>query len=263
MTQPVLDIHNARVFRGNTRVFDEFSLQLHKGENTVILGPNGAGKSTLLKLITRELLPVVSDNSYCRVFGEERMPIWELRQKIGVVSQDFQNNYLALATGLDVVLSAFFGSVGIHGHHQVTEVQVQQARQQLVDLELADLADRQYLQLSTGQQRRLLLARALIHTPAALIFDEPTSGLDLKAAFRIIEDMQALAASGTTLIVVTHHIHEIVPDIQRVIFLKNGRIHADGSKQALLQAETLSDLYDTSLQLSEQRGFYQAFPATS
>ncbi len=261
---PIIQIDNATVYRGMYKVFDKLSLSLtlEQGVNTAILGPNGAGKTTLLKLITREILPVARENSSCRLFGEERFTIWDLRKKIGLVSQDFQNDYQALATGEDVVISAFFGSVGIHGHNVVTAEMRNSAQLSMQQFGITALANRQYLKLSTGEQRRLLLARAMVHQPPVLIFDEPTSGLDLKASMQIISDMKRLARSGVSLILVTHHIHEIIPEIERVLFLKSGTIVENGTKIDLLTGEKISKLYDVSIDVVEHNGYYQAVPLT-
>lgn len=255
----ILDLRNVTVYRGTNKVFNNLSLTLRLNENTAILGPNGSGKTTLLKLITRELMPVVAQDSHCQLFEQDRLTLWDLRKKIGLVSHEFQNEYRAVATGMDVILSAFFGAIGIQTHHEVTGDMRSQARAMLQQLGLASLASRSYLQLSTGQQRRLLLARALIHKPQVLIFDEPTSNLDLKASFQLIEDMRQQIRSGVTLILVTHHIHEIVPEISRVIFLKNGALVADGAKENVLTDRSISELYDVSVGLHANRGFYQAY----
>lgn len=261
MTQTIIDIANAKVFRQQTCVFNNFNLRLKAGENTVILGPNGAGKSTLLKLLTRELYPVVRKGSHIKLFGEERIRLWDLREQIGVVSHDFQNNYQALATGLDVVVSAFFGAVGIHNHHTVTDAQTQHALAHMERLNILDLRDKQYLQLSTGQQRRLLLARATIHSPDVLLFDEPTSGLDVGAAFQLLDDIRQYVHSGGTLILVTHHIDEIIPEISRVILMNNGAITDDGDKQQILTNDKLSALFNIPLRIEKLGEFYRWAPA--
>ncbi len=260
MTQSILELCNATVFRGQHRVFDNLSLAFSAGEHVAILGPNGAGKTTLLKLLTREISPVVRDGASIKIFGEERVNIWQLREKIGVVSHEFQARYEAIATGLDVVLSAFFGSVGIHQHNTVSDEQVQKAEAALAEFHINDLRDRQFLQLSTGQQRRLLLARATIHNPQVVVFDEPTSSLDVSAAFQMLRDMRTLSAQGTTIILVTHHIHEIIPDIQRVVILEHGKVSFDGEKSEALKAERLSAVFHTPLSVSCQDGYYQWAP---
>lgn len=261
LSRSIVSIKNATVFRKDTRVFDDFSLELQLGESVAIIGPNGAGKTTLLKLITRELYPVVKPDSHLKLFGEERINIWELRKHIGIVSHEFQVGYQAIATGLDVVLSAWFGSVGVHGHNHVTPEQTDRAKQIMAELDITSLAEKQYLQLSTGQQRRLLLARALIHEPEVLVFDEPTNGLDLKSGFKLLNEMRQHCQNGTTLILVTHHIQEIIPEIERVVCLKNGKIFEDGKKESLLVDERVSQLYDTQVNISQANGFYSASPA--
>lgn len=257
----ILSIKNATVFRKNTRVFNNFSLEIQLGESVAIIGPNGAGKTTLLKLITRELYPVVKPDSHLQLFGDERVNIWELRRHIGIVSHEYQVGYQAIATGLDVVLSAWFGSVGVHGHHQVTPAQTDRAKQIMAELDITSLAEKQYLQLSTGQQRRLLLARALVHKPEVLVFDEPTNGLDLKSGFQLLNEMRRYCQNGTTLILVTHHIQEIIPEIERVVCLKNGKVFEDGEKKSLLVDDRISQLYDTRVNISQANGFYTASPA--
>lgn len=255
-----LDIHRAEVFQGSTRVFEDLDLQFHAGENTAILGPNGAGKTTLLKLLTRELYPVVKPDSYVHLFGSERVLLWELRKKIGLVSQDFQNDYSSHIKGLDVVLSGFFGAVGVHGHHQVRPEHQSRAKTLMQRLGAAHLADCYYAHLSTGQQRRLLLARALVHDPEVLVLDEPTNGLDLKAAIELTQSLRELARASKSLLLVTHHVQEIIPEIERVVLLSQGDVVADGPKQELLTDKVLSDLFEIPIRVLENDGFYQVLP---
>ena len=257
---PLIEIHDATVFRGTTRVFHHFSLALEQLRNTAIIGPNGSGKSTLLKILTRELYPVFSDQSFVRILGDEHKDIWSLRSQLGLVSSDLHYEYTNEATGIEVIISGFFSSVGVWGHHDPANYQVKKAKEVLKKLGIIELEDRKYGALSTGQQRRLLLGRALVNNPPSLIFDEPTTGLDLTATFQYLDTMQQLIKSGRTLILVTHHLHEIPPEIQRVILLKNGEIFADGNKQAVLTSTLLTKLYDQPIELLEKEGWYQAVP---
>ena len=261
MTDFIYQIRHADVFRGfypkATQVFNNLSIDLKKHEHTAILGPNGSGKTTLLKLLTREISPVVKDGSFIKIFDQEQVNIWELRERIGVVSHDFQTNYQSLATGLDVVVSAFFGSIGIHQHQTPTEEQRSLAKQQLQKLNIEALENKPYLQLSTGQQRRLLLARALIHQPEVLIFDEPTNGLDIKSSIALLSELRKLARSGVTLILVTHHLDEIVPEIDRVVMLKQGEVMADGKKSSTLTEENFSQVFELDVTLTEEDGYYR------
>ncbi len=258
-----LDIRNADVFQGLHKVFSNLNLQLYTGEHTVILGPNGAGKSTLLKLLTRDIYPVAKPDAWVKIYGSERVLIWELRRQIGLVSHDLQNHYDGHIKGLDVVISGFFGSIGVHGHQTPSAAQRASAQALMENLGIGDLQDNYYQRLSTGQQRRLLLARALVHQPKVLILDEPTNGMDLKAAHQFLATLRQLAQTGTSILLVTHHIGEIIPEISRCIMLNQGRIAMDGAKQDCLQAKTLCELFSTELTVRCENGFYQVFPANS
>jgi iron complex transport system ATP-binding protein len=126
---------------------------------------------------------------------------------------------------------------------------------------VAELSARAYGSLSTGQQRRLLLGRALVNDPPNLVLDEPTSGLDLAATFHYLQTMRDLMAAGRTLVLVTHHIHEIPPDVSRVVLLHQGQVWADGDRRELLSADNLTTLFGTEVRLVESAGWYQAVPA--
>jgi iron complex transport system ATP-binding protein len=258
---PYLELQAVEVWLGPRRVFDDLSLRLHRGEHTVVLGPNGSGKSSLVKLLSRELYPVVKPGSRLRIFGSETVNLWELRGRIGLVSQDLQATYVGRVRAADVVLSGFFGSVGI-GRSQVPDATQQRRVAELMEqLGLADLAERPYAQLSDGQRRRLLLARALVHAPQVLVLDEPTNGLDLRAKHQLLAILRGLARGGTTLLLVTHQIEAILPEISRCVLLREGRVVGDGPADALLQDAPLSDLFATPLRVCEANGFRQVLPA--
>lgn len=257
----LLDIHNATVYRDNKKVFDGFSLSVEQGQSTAIIGPNGAGKSTLLKLLTRELYPVVNDESHVRILGQDRPILWELREKIGLVSADLQQGFVPDVSGLGVVVSGLHNSIGLFHYQDVTDEQLTRGRAVLEELGISDLAGRPYKQMSTGQQRRCLLGRALIHNPDHLILDEPTSGLDLNATYHYLNGIRDLLQRGKTILLATHHIHEIPPEIERVVFIANGSVVADGYKADLLTDNHLSSLFDMPLTVSISNGFYQVLPA--
>lgn len=257
----LLDIHNATVYRETKKVFDGFSLQVKQGESTAIIGPNGAGKSTLLKLLSRELYPVVRDDSHVKILGMERPILWELREKIGLVSQDLQQGFVPDVSGLGVVVSGLHNSIGLFHHQDITNEQLYRGRQVLEELGIQDLSNRPYKQMSTGQQRRCLLGRALIHNPEHLILDEPTSGLDLNATYHYLNTIRQLLQQGKTILLATHHIHEIPPEIQRVVFIEDGRVVGDGAKQDMLTDEWMTRLFNMPLVVSVSNGFYQVLPA--
>jgi iron complex transport system ATP-binding protein len=256
----ILEIRNATVFRGETRVFDGLDLEIEEGRSTVVLGPNGAGKTTLLRLITRDLYCVVREGSWVRVLGRERWNVFELRDRLGIVSPELQVRFERRISGRDVVLSGFFSSVGLYRHQTVTASQRVRADQVIRSLRIDSLAERSFATLSAGEQRRFLLARALVHDPQSLILDEPTTGLDPQGAFGFLSIVRGLAREGKTLILVTHHLHEIPPEVEHVVLLKEGRVFAEGEKAEILSSEVLSELFGTSLELVEKDGHYRVLP---
>ncbi len=259
---PLIDIQNATIYRGDTCVFDNFNLRLEQHEPTAVLGPNGSGKTTLLKVIYRELYPRFSRDSHVRILGKDRWNVWELRARIGIVSHDLQMNYRPATTGIDVVLSGFHSSIGTHGGvaAKVSVAQSRVAHKIVQELGIGSLAATPLGQMSTGQQRRCLLGRALVHDPDTLILDEPTAGLDLAAGFDYLRRIRALIRNGKNVILVTHLINEIPPEIGRVILLREGRIVADGSKTKTLTAEALAKTFSTGVRMTEIDGYYVATP---
>lgn len=255
----MIDIQNVTVFQQQTQVLDQFSLKIDVGEKVAVLGPNGAGKSTLLKLISRELYPVVRDGSHVRLFGDERVNLWDLRSKIGFVSHELQEDYTPYTSALDVIVSGFFGAVGTHEHLQPSPEQIAQARALLQQLEMGDYDTRMFQRLSTGQKRRLLLARALVHRPRALILDEPSNGLDMGASVTMLNLLRGFCGDEHTMMIATHHVDEIIPEIERVVLIKNGQVVADGPKAEVLTDHQLSELYHTKLRITEQDGWYRCW----
>ena len=263
MPDPLLiDIKDATIWRGSTCVFENLNLQIAQHERVAIVGPNGSGKTTLLKTINRELYPVAREDSYVRILGHDRWNVWELRKHIGLVSHDLHQRYTPTTTALEVVVSGFHSSIGVHGTlaERVGPRQLEAARRILSDLGIESLDKTALKYMSTGQQRRCLLGRALVHDPVTLILDEPTSGLDLAASFDYQARIRALAADGRNIILVTHYLNEIPPEVDRVVLLSQGRVVADGSKANVLTAEMLSDVYATAIQVEEVEGYFLAYP---
>jgi len=259
---PLVDIRNATIWRGSTCVFENLDLEIQQHERVAIVGPNGSGKTTLLKAINRELYPVAKTDSVFRILGRDSWNVWELRKHVGIVSQDLQQRYTQTTTALEVVVSGFHSSIGIHGTlaDRVDSDQIEAARSTLEDLGVGELAGTPLKHMSTGQQRRCILARALVHNPRTLILDEPTAGLDFSASFDYLKRVRQLASAGRNIIVVTHHLNEIPPEIDRVVLLRDGRIAADGGKQEVLTDEILGEVYETPIRVVEIDGYYLAYP---
>lgn len=259
---PLIEIRNATIYRGRNCVFQNFDLSIEQHEQVAILGPNGSGKTTLLKVINREIYPVLSEDSSVRILGRTNWNVWDLRSHIGIVSHDLQAQYRPSTSALEVVLSGFYSSVGIHGllSRRISSEQKDMAREILADLGIIDLAATPLNRMSTGQQRRCLLGRALVHDPDTLILDEPTAGLDLSASFDYLARIRRLVAEGKNIILVTHQLNEIPPDIERVMLLRNGQLIADGAKQQVLTEDNLRRTYDTEIRVARVDGNYLAYP---
>ncbi len=259
---PLIDIRRATIWRGSTRVFEDFDLTIAQHEQVAVLGPNGSGKTTLLKVVNREIYPVVQPGSWVRILGRDSWNVWELRAHIGLVSQDLQQRYRGSVRGLDVVVSGFLASVGVHGllARRVTPDQRRRARRALAELGVGELADTPLANMSTGQQRRCLLARALVHDPHTLILDEPTAGLDLAASFDYLQRVRALVRAGKNIVLVTHAVHEIPPAIGRVILLREGRIVADGRRDDVLTRENLEAAFGVPMRVTQVDGYVLAYP---
>lgn len=256
----ILDIRHATVYRGDTCVFSDLSFRLRAGEHAAVLGPNGSGKSTLLKLLSGEVHAMPRDETRIALFGDERWNVWVVREQIGIVSHDLQRDYLICAEGLNVILSGFYASNDTYEYQEFSKTQLTRAYELMQELGIESLASRRFGHLSTGEQRRFLLARALVHDPSVLVFDEPTSGLDPKACFQYLELLRAQMAKGKTVLLVTHHLQEIPPEIERVVFLKDGKILDDGHKSTLLVNDRVSNLFDCKMTLEQAKGWYQALP---
>lgn len=255
-TPPLLEFTNLRVRRGQKVALDDFSLRIEPNEHVAILGPNGCGKSTLIKTITRECYPVVRPASSMSILGQETWDVFKLRSGLGIVSNDLMLSCTGDASGLDVVLSGFFGSTAIYPNHTVDPHHRESAVAALAELEISHLAERPVAEMSSGEARRVLIARALVHKPRALLFDEPCNSLDLAAQHNVRHTMSTLAQSGTAIILVTHEMGDIVPEIERVVLMSRGRVVADGPKTEILQVERLASLFGVPVQMARRDGHY-------
>lgn len=231
------------------------SFTIESGEHVVILGPNGSGKSTLTKVITRECYPRFPEQSRVRIWGREAWGLFDLRALLGIVTNDLVETCTKPYSALETALSGFFGSVGIWPNHTVTREMEQKALEALRFFDVDHLADRPLTELSSGEVRRVVFARALIHDPKALLLDEPSNSLDIRAQHEVREAMRKLAQSGVSIVLVTHHLPDIIPEIQRVIALKNGQIFHDGAISSILNNGAMSKLFDIDVILSH--GFTQ------
>jgi len=267
MPDPVLQLHEATVLKDDRPVLDNVSLTIQQDEHTAIVGPNGAGKSILVSLLTHFERPVAkaAGTPPVRVFGQDNWDVFELRSRIGIVSADLHNRFVSgnsegRITADTAVVSAFLASHGILRYRTVTEEMRRRAAAALERAGVGHLARRTLDQMSSGEARRVMLARALVTSPQALVLDEPTTGLDLAARQDFLERVRETARAGTTLILITHHIEEIVPEIARVVLLRKGRVVREGARAEVLTGATLSDLFGMPIVMEQVNGYLYARP---
>ncbi|WP_418252506.1 ABC transporter ATP-binding protein [Gordonibacter urolithinfaciens] len=248
---PFLQLRNAVVRRAGRAILTVDAFELACGENIALLGPNGSGKSTFVKLVTREMLPLHRDEPPVLFKGRDRATLAEVKRSLGVVSSTMQEQMTVHLPVVDIVAGGLFGALGIP--QAVAAADADGARDRALAtmglLGIADLAARDAMTLSTGQARRALIARALVHDPEALVFDEPCTGLDPEGMFYVRRSMRALAQAGKSIVLVTHYPEDVIPEIARLVLVKNGAVFADGPKDRLLSDDTMSALFDVPLRV--------------
>jgi len=254
---PLIEYKNVTIMRNSRIILDNINLTIHSGEQVAILGPNGAGKSSLLKTITREYYPLADgQDRFVRIMGEEFWDVFELRKHLGIVSWEAPRSIFRDFTCFEIVLSGFLSSIGIWNYQEITPEMQYQARQIMGFLGISHLLERNFSEISAGETRLVLIARALVHDPEALLLDEPTSSLDPGATVELRRIMRKIAIQGKTLIVITHNLSDIIPEIKRVIMIAGGKIVADGRKEELLKPECLADLFGIKLEVFQRNGYY-------
>lgn len=265
--QSIVDLDHVHVARGDKLVLHDLSLSIDRGEHIAILGPNGCGKSTLLKTITCELYPLVCPETRVRIMGRERWDLTELKRRMGVVAAELPGRKTLSITGLDAILTGFFSSSMLWPNLTVTDRMRERAEAILTNVNAANLRTTPVGEMSAGQQRRIMIGRAMAGTlrdgdnenAQMLLLDEPSNALDLAAQQDLREMLRKLAQSGTAILMITHHIADILPEIDRIVMMNEGRIVADGSKQDLLTANQLGRLFGREITLIERDGYWNAW----
>jgi iron complex transport system ATP-binding protein len=257
MTNPI-EIEQATVILGGEPVLRGIDLAFKDGEHACILGPNGSGKSTIVKLISGELSPLYREPASIRLFGQERWELFALRSRLGIVSDALQAIQARDESALDTILSGFFGGVGLPLRAEPTPEMKEKAHETAGLLGLGPLLGKRADELSSGEMRRLLVARALVHDPEILLLDEPFASLDIAARHYFGSRVRELASRGHAIVLVTHELSEIPPEIDRIILVKRGLIFADGPKAKILRSDVISDLFEMPIRVEVEDSLYHA-----
>ncbi len=260
MSAPFFEIRNANVWRGETLALRDLNLSLAADESVAILGANGAGKSSLLKLMTGEVRAEARPGTVCRVFGEEHWCLEELRHRVGLVMPEEVARFDAEEVAADVVRSAFRGAYGRTGDMRFSASEKVRSERAMEETGVGGLSSKLFGQLSSGEKRRFLIARALVHDPEVLVLDEPSTALDFAGRLAMLDRLRAVARGAGSIVLVTHDPGEILPEIERVILLDQGRIVADGAKRDVLNGKAVSDLYGMKLRLTWSNGWGMVRP---
>ncbi len=257
-SENIIDFENIHVSYSSIPALENVNLKIKQNEHWAILGANGSGKTTLLKLISSDLYPHAKYDFKKEIFGKKSWDIFELKKDLGIITNDLHNYYEThgyYATAYQVVLSGFYSSIGVFNHQDFTKEQYKKAIEVLEFLGLLELKDKKVSQMSTGELRRCIIGRALIHEPKAFILDEPTVGLDIKAQITFINFIRKLSKK-TSVILITHHIEEIFNEITHVALIHNKTIFKQGKKEEILTSKNLSEIFDISINLQEENGRY-------
>ncbi|PKL60842.1 MAG: molybdenum ABC transporter ATP-binding protein [Methanomicrobiales archaeon HGW-Methanomicrobiales-4] len=255
---PLLEYRNISIAKGDKVVLHDISVLVKEGENIAIIGPNGSGKSTFLKTITREVYPMnTGQPTVFRTWGLDNWNVFDLRSHIGVVSNELQHTFTRNISGRDVLISGFFSSIGLF-NSTITHAMEDRADEIGEFLEITHLMKREIADMSSDEARRLLIGRALIHHPKILILDEPTSSLDLHTLHTLRTYLRKIAQRGIGIILVTHQLHDIIPEIHRILMIKDGRIFRDGEKNKIITDNNISELFAIPVKIMEEGGYYYA-----
>jgi iron complex transport system ATP-binding protein len=206
-----LSLENVSVARGESVVLHDISLHIRRGEHIAILGPNGCGKSTLIKTITCECYPLPDPGTHVSIFGRSRWDLTELKKRLGIVSAELPGRPTLQCTGFDAVLTGFFSSSTLWPNLIVTNEMRDLAARAMERVHAAHLIDKLVGEMSAGQQRRIMIARALVASAEMLLLDEPTNALDIAAQRDLRDTLRGLAQQGTGILLITHHIADILP----------------------------------------------------
>ena len=254
-----MELRNVSVVRDGKYILRSVDLDIHKGENVAVIGPNGSGKTTLIKLLRGDIRPYYDEDSpaVMRIFGSERWNLFDVRSRMGVVSMDLQNLFHNDTIVSEVICSGFFNSIDVFRNHVVDEHMVRRCLECATMMGVEDLLDRPIENLSLGEMRRILIARALVTDPDLLVLDEPMTGLDvvMKSKFRAMFDI--LIERGVSMVMITHELTDIPRSVRRVVMIRDGEVFADGDKESLLNDTIVSDLYEEHIKVESHNGIYR------
>jgi len=255
-----VELENVSLVRNGARILDDISIRIGITESVAVIGPNGSGKTSLMRLLKGDVRPYTNDGTICRLFGEDRWNIFDLRNRMGVVSGELQSRFGGNMTAGAAILSGFFRTADVYRDHVITPEMLTAAADAAARTGIHDKMDRTMSKLSLGEMRRVMIARALVPDPGMLLLDEPMAGLDIIMKKQFRDMLDSLIDNRMSIIMITHDLEDIPLGVRRVIMMKDGRIYADGKKEQLLNNDTVSGLFSYPVDVAENSGTYHARP---
>lgn len=260
----LFEFKNVQVFQSGNSILKGITFSVAPNEHTAILGPNGSGKTTLMKLMTGDAQAAHKDenSSTSRIFGQSLYSIWDIKRRMGIITNNLQEKCKqdgGYFNGLDTALTGFHDGIGFIRHDKIEKAHIEKAKILMLRLGIEHLMDRPFQFMSSGESRKTLIVRALVSEPDILMLDEPTTGLDIKSQFEFLDFMEKMSDMNHTLLIISHHIEEIIPCIQNVIMLKNGEIFMQGNKEELLTTSNIQKLYEAPITVHKSSNGYYHF----
>lgn len=255
----LINIKHASIKRNDKLIVEDLNFEINKGEHVAVIGPNGAGKSTLFKICCMEMHPLWSEDLELNRFGESRITKEKLRQKMGVVSKELLEICSSSYVARDIIAGGMFSSIGLDFHHQITDNMWSKIDSTISKYNCTKLQSKKMKDLSTGEAQKVLLARALVLNPELLLLDEAANGLDFPSRSIYRNTIDTVIKQGTTVVLITHDLSQVLPSINKIVFMKNGKIIETGNKENMLTEEKLSKLYNKDVYIDKRNGLYSAW----
>ena len=251
---------NINVYINKEEILSNINIDLNYGENILILGPNGSGKSTFLKLLNRSIYPINLKNSSFKLFNKENINIWDLRKKIGFVFKEMEQRVNNGVNLYDLITSGFYGTFNSRYSKSISQSEKIKIDNLIDEWELNKIIYNDFKSLSDGQKRRALLARALVYEPDILVLDEPFCNLDIKSNLILLKNLNKLIDQSKNILYVTHNLESVLLKTNRIILIKEGKILNDGNPNKLLTSKILSDLFNITINVIQQEGYWRMTP---
>lgn len=258
MEENIIELKNVYVNYGKFEALQNINLEIKPNENWVFLGANGSGKSTLIKLFSNDLYPNTSYEFKKLLFGKNRWDISELKKYFGIITNDLHYQFLERSPNVkieDIVLSGFYSSLGVFKNHVTTDLELKKANEVMEFLDILRIKKKRVCELSSGELRRSIIGRALVHSPKVFILDEPTDGLDIKAQNSFLITLRKLA-KDYSIMLITHNVEEIIPEITHVGLIYNNTIYKQGKKEDILTSKNLSEIFGIDIDLGFENNRY-------